>query len=353
MLSALPLTTWGIILVSLLFIAVEVLIFPILAFVDCIRNPGLDKPSKIAWRCFIFLTLTFGAMVHSFFGTKRPLLRTMAVVIILLIGVSFVLKAHMEKVQASAKAERKAQEQASYAEEWNRYKPIYDSFGMTEVWTLYQAGRCEEGKQILATNRETYRQTIITKERESSQHPLDASALQKAAHNILDTANKGYDMCTRIREKMKPETAPTPPAGSRSIGDALKNMKASNSLSELGQIRTSLAIYYGNTNGHYPAKLEDIIGKEGTVYDLSGPTKAKSIQSIPTLILPDHTETHEVVIYSSDVCGGTNLNKIDSTKLRDTGKWGYVADPKAECYGTAFIDCTHVNRVSGKHWYEY
>jgi hypothetical protein len=290
---------------------------------------------------------------------RRRFFKTMGVICACLIFGALIAKKPLEHYQEKQKADLEARKQslktqqmASYKTEWERYKPIYDTFGMNEVWTSYEAGRCEEGKQILGLNRPTYRQTILNKERQSFQKPLPPVELQKAVDNMLAMADKGYDMCVRIRESMKQDPTPTPVA-SQSLGEAFKNMKASNSLSELGQIRTSLAIYYGNTKGHYPAKLGDLIGKEGTVFDVSGPTKAKSIQSIPGLVLPDHPETQEVVIYSSDVCGGTNLNKIDSTKLKDTGMWGYVADPKAECYGTAFIDCTHVNRVSGKHWYEY
>lgn len=100
--------------------------------------------------------------------------RTMGIICSLLIVGALIAKKPLGRYQENQKADLearkqslKAQQMAAYKTEWERYKPIYDTFGMNEVWTSYEAGRCEEGKQILGLNRPTYRQTILNKNRKA------------------------------------------------------------------------------------------------------------------------------------------------------------------------------------------
>src|SRR5688572_10767348 len=110
-------TAW---VVSLGLLSVFVLgfliIFPILAFVDCVRNPGLTTPSKIAFGSLIFFTWTMGACVYGVFGTKQPLYRTMALLSICFVAGSWLaikpLKEHQQKLQKE-QAELRSQIQTS------------------------------------------------------------------------------------------------------------------------------------------------------------------------------------------------------------------------------------------------
>lgn len=63
------------------------------------------------------------------------------------------------------------------------------------------------------------------------------------------------------------------------------------------------------------------------------------VPAIPQLNVSPHKPTNEVEEYGGDVCDGPNA--VDPSRVRDTGRWGYVADRKAKCYGVVFIDCTH------------
>ena len=56
-----------------------------------------------------------------------------------------------------------------------------------------------------------------------------------------------------------------------------------------------------------------------------------------------HMETAHWTAYGAEVCGQPTKfgAAIDASKLKDTGGWGYVSDPKAPCWGQVFVDCTH------------
>lgn len=109
----------------------------------------------------------------------------------------------------------------------------------------------------------------------------------------------------------------------------------------LGSLRSSLAIYYGDAEGHYPATLDALV-------------EPRYLKEIPKTKIADHKETDLWTPYGAEVCTGSSQfgGEIDATKIKDTGGWGYVADPKASCWGMVFVDCTHRD-TKGKRWPEY
>lgn len=109
----------------------------------------------------------------------------------------------------------------------------------------------------------------------------------------------------------------------------------------LGSLRSALAIYYGDAEGNYPPMLDALVGP-------------KYIPEIPKTKLSDHIETAQWTPYGAEVCTGKTEfgTEIDATRIKDTGGWGYVTDPKAKCYGMVFVDCTHRD-TKGKLWPEY
>ncbi|MDD5303614.1 MAG: RDD family protein [Elusimicrobia bacterium] len=109
----------------------------------------------------------------------------------------------------------------------------------------------------------------------------------------------------------------------------------------LGSLRSAISIYYGDMEGQYPATLDALIGP-------------KYVPAMPKTKLADHKETGAWTLYGAEVCTGKTEYgaEIDATKLKDTGGWGYVADPRAKCSGMVFVDCTHRD-TKGKLWPEY
>lgn len=109
----------------------------------------------------------------------------------------------------------------------------------------------------------------------------------------------------------------------------------------LGLLRTNNSIYYGDTEGNYPATLDALVGP-------------KYLKEIPKAKVPAHMETDLVTAYGAEVCTGKKEygSEIDPSKLKDTGGWGFVADPKAACSGAIFVDCTHADS-KGKTWVGY
>jgi uncharacterized RDD family membrane protein YckC len=100
--------------------------------------------------------------------------------------------------------------------------------------------------------------------------------------------------------------------------------------------------YKNDNDGKYPAQLDqDLASKYGA--------EAPSQRKVPSLRLKDHGQSSEVVTYDGSVCSGT---AVDPTKIQDTGKWGYVSDPAASCYGSVFVDCAHVDSKK-RQWVSY
>lgn len=109
----------------------------------------------------------------------------------------------------------------------------------------------------------------------------------------------------------------------------------------LGMLRSSSSIYYGDSEGSYPATLDALVDP-------------RYLQEIPKTKLADHPETAAWTAYGAEVCTGKTEYgmEIDASKLKDTGGWGYVNDPQAPCWGQIFVDCTHTDS-KGKAWPEY
>lgn len=109
----------------------------------------------------------------------------------------------------------------------------------------------------------------------------------------------------------------------------------------LGVLRSALAIYYGDNEGQYPATLDALIGP-------------KYVPAMPKTKTGKHPESDAWTPYGAELCtGSTEYGKtIDPSKIKDTGGWGYVADPKAKCYGEVFVDCSHED-TKGRVWPQY
>lgn len=108
----------------------------------------------------------------------------------------------------------------------------------------------------------------------------------------------------------------------------------------LGSLRTATVLYYGDLDGQYPATLDALVPKH--------------IPAIPPTKLAGHPETAAWTAYGAEVCTGKQAPdaEIDASRLKDTGGWGYVADPKAKCWGAVFVDCTHED-AKGRSWPAY
>lgn len=111
------------------------------------------------------------------------------------------------------------------------------------------------------------------------------------------------------------------------------------SKSRLAAMRSALAIYYGDAQGKYPADLNALV--------------PKYLPEIPPAGVSAHPGAAGVEVYGPEVCGPDPKNPaVVAAKLRDTGKWGYVAAPGSACDGELFIDCTHEDS-KGTAWYNY
>ncbi|MBI4423175.1 MAG: RDD family protein [Elusimicrobia bacterium] len=108
----------------------------------------------------------------------------------------------------------------------------------------------------------------------------------------------------------------------------------------LGMLRSGGALFYADTEGRYPARLEELVPKR--------------LPAIPKLNAGPHGESDRWTAYGSEACDDAKPESLaaDGAKLKDTGGWGYVADERAKCWGTIFVDCTHRDS-RGQSWHSY
>lgn len=105
--------------------------------------------------------------------------------------------------------------------------------------------------------------------------------------------------------------------------------------SSLAALRESIQVYAYDAKGKLPAKLEELVPKYAS--------------EIPPAHVEKHAASTAVTSYGAEVCAGAGGIQLDTSKLKDTGGWGFVADPKAKCAGRVFVDCAH-DDIQGKPW---
>lgn len=103
----------------------------------------------------------------------------------------------------------------------------------------------------------------------------------------------------------------------------------------LGALRSALSIYYGDLEGRYPSSFADLTAG------------GKYLTAVPRIRVHNHAETDAVTVY-------TGVKDLDSlkAKLKDTGGWAYVADPRSPLLGNVVVDCKHVDS-RGHPWADY
>lgn len=123
-------------------------------------------------------------------------------------------------------------------------------------------------------------------------------------------------------------------------GELMKKSGEGATKGNLGMMRSGSAIYYGDAEGSYPATLDAFV--------------PKYFPAIPKTKLSQHMATDVWTAYGAEVCTGSDQygQEIDASKIKDTGGWGYVSDPKAKCWGQIFVDCSHADS-KGKPWPSY
>lgn len=113
--------------------------------------------------------------------------------------------------------------------------------------------------------------------------------------------------------------------------NAGKAQKEGATKGNLGALRSALAIHYGDKEGYYPRKLEEVV-----------PIYLEEVRCVK-LGIDKHRETNEIVNVVS--------SSFDKGKLKDTGKWFYWCSPDRTEAGV-LIDCTCLDS-KGQRIYEW
>ena len=118
----------------------------------------------------------------------------------------------------------------------------------------------------------------------------------------------------------------------RDFRDSERQIKETRTLSNLAKIEASIADYI-KYEKRIPEKIDQLI--------------PKYLAMIPTVEIEvsKHHESAAVKYYYSETLRD---GQIDGTRLKDTGKWGYVHNERQV---VVFVDCTHPSG-RGKSWYQ-
>ncbi len=99
----------------------------------------------------------------------------------------------------------------------------------------------------------------------------------------------------------------------------------------LGSLRAATSIYYGDTEGSYPANLDALVPKH--------------VDAIPAIQVGGHERTKAVRIVTK--AGGKSAGPY----LKDTGGWVYFQTPgNPDLDGTVVIDCVHADYKGRPLW---
>ncbi len=100
-------------------------------------------------------------------------------------------------------------------------------------------------------------------------------------------------------------------------------------VSDLGVLRGALQLYYCDTQGSYPEKLESLV--------------PRYLPELPELQLPGYPRTRKVFTV-------TTVDRKNSP-LKESGGWIYIFDPSSKMHGTVLIDAGL--KYKGKALYLY
>lgn len=106
------------------------------------------------------------------------------------------------------------------------------------------------------------------------------------------------------------------------------HMDGKATLGSLGSLRSSLSIYYGDMEGHYPSDFRALSKDQKYI-----------LHELPLARTAAHRHSAGVV-------------QVPSFAPTDGGAWGYVNGPADPNFGKVFVDCTHTD-TRGTVWTEY
>ncbi|MEN3014125.1 MAG: type II secretion system protein [Endomicrobiia bacterium] len=134
------------------------------------------------------------------------------------------------------------------------------------------------------------------------------------------------------------------------IPDLVKKAKEGATKGSLSTLRSTLNIYYSDTEGKYPATVwnytdnNDPNGASSNV--LEAALVPKYIKAIPMVKVPTaHSSDSNAVFVYEDVPSAVSESSSGFG-------WGYGSEYGSPTYGNLIVNCEHTDS-SGNYWYSY
>lgn len=130
------------------------------------------------------------------------------------------------------------------------------------------------------------------------------------------------------------------------IPDLVKKAKEGATKGSLSTLRSTLNIYYSDTEGLYPMATAQSYPSASTV--LTDALVPKYIKAIPAVKAPTAhpTDSNTVYIYNNIP------TTVDETVSGGGFGWGYGSVYGSASYGNIIVNCQHTD-TSGNYWYSY
>jgi prepilin-type N-terminal cleavage/methylation domain-containing protein len=117
----------------------------------------------------------------------------------------------------------------------------------------------------------------------------------------------------------------------------IRKSQEGTSKGNLGALRSTLSIYYGDMEGQYP----------GVLYGLT--LNSKYLGAIPPAYVPNYHGDNST---SGGWLGGCSPDFASDDGFSSEGSWAYCATPTDVLFGSLAVNCTHTD-TKGSVWSSY
>lgn len=171
---------------------------------------------------------------------------------------------------------------------------------------------------------------LVAADRALSAQASDAEVAKAAAVRAVVKGSPVYAVPKPVPKEPAASPRPDPATVPHECADLACKANEGMAKGGLGSLRAGISIYYGDTEGNYPATLAALV--------------PKWVETFPELEVGGHARTKAVRIVTKA------SGKSAGAYVEDTGGWLYISDPNSPLDGTIVIDCKHADYKGRPFW---
>lgn len=190
----------------------------------------------------------------------------------------------------------------------------------------------EQGQYLsILGNRFTRESVVVINNTKIKPTYVDSTLLQLSVPKNIIANNKSNRVSALVYVVTPGKPSPLIAYGTLTIIIPNNSCSIDVLINRLGQLRTAVALFYGDTEGFYPSALSELV--------------PKYISEIPVATICAEQQNIE-----SSTNKVTNFDSVESAD--GSGGWGYINNMNSEQAGAIFIN-SKSKSPQGKPWYKY